>query len=75
MPTMLNSTISELQYLLNQSELSSTTRIRIIVDDDNHVIELLKRKKAIDAMNKLRGSGNGNLLNVLLTEREKDKQK
>jgi hypothetical protein len=33
----------------------------------------LKRKRAIEAMQKLRGSGNGNLVNALLKEREKDK--
>ncbi len=75
MSTVINSTISELQFLLNQIELPSETRIRIVFDENNYASEIIKRKRAVEAMKKLRGSGNGNLLNALLTEREKDKLK
>lgn len=75
MPTAINSTISELQALLNQIELPAETRIRIIFEENNHASKLIKRKRTVEAMKKLRGSGNGNLLNALLTEREKDKLK
>ena len=34
--------------------------------------EVLRRKKAIAAMKKLKGSGNGDLVSVLLEERRKD---
>lgn len=75
MSTVINSTISELQLLLNQIELPSETRIRIIFEENNHACEIIKRKRVVEAMRKLRGSGNGNLLNALLTEREKDQLK
>jgi hypothetical protein len=75
MSTMINSTISELQFLLNQAQLPSKTRIRIIFEDKNRGAEILKRKRAIEAMRQLRGSGNGNLLDVLLTDRKRDNEK
>jgi hypothetical protein len=75
MSTMINSTISKLQFLLNQAQLPSKTRIRIIFEDKNRGAEILKRKRAIEAMRQLRGSGNGNLLDVLLTDRKRDNEK
>ncbi|ETR69967.1 MAG: hypothetical protein OMM_09159 [Candidatus Magnetoglobus multicellularis str. Araruama] len=75
MSTMINSTISELQFLLNQAQLPSKTRIRIIFEDKNRGAEILKRKRTIEAMRQLRGSGNGNLLDVLLTDRKRDNEK
>jgi hypothetical protein len=75
MSTMINSTISELQFLLNQAQLPSKTRIRIIFEDKNRGAEILKRKRAIEAMRQLRGSGNGNLLDALLTDRKRDNEK
>jgi len=75
MSTMINSTISELQFLLNQAQLPSKTRIRIIFEDKNSGAEILKRKRAIEAMRQLRGSGNGNLLDALLTDRKRDNEK
>jgi hypothetical protein len=50
MSTMINSTISELQFLLNQAQLPSKTRIRNIFEDKNRGAEILKRKRAIEAM-------------------------
>ncbi|KPA18961.1 hypothetical protein MHK_000822 [Candidatus Magnetomorum sp. HK-1] len=75
MSTMINSSISELQFLLNQIELPSKTRIKIIFEDSTNATQILKQKRVLDAMKKLRGSGNGNLINVLLTDRKRDKQK
>ena len=75
MSTTINITLSELKFYLNHLSLPSETQLRIIFDDDNIAVEILKRKRAIDAMKKLRGSGNGNLVNALLREREKDKLK
>ncbi|KPA17075.1 hypothetical protein MHK_002732 [Candidatus Magnetomorum sp. HK-1] len=75
MSTMINSTVSELQFLLNQTALPSKTRIRIIFEDKNKGTEMFKRKRTIEAMKQLRGSGNGNLLNVLLTDRKRDNEK
>lgn len=75
MSTAINTTLSELQFFLNHLGLPSETRIRVIFEDNNTSVEILKRKMAIESMKKLRGSGNGNLLNALLREREKDKLK
>jgi len=36
-------------------------------------IEILNKKRATETMQKLRGSGNGNLVTALLEERDKDK--
>jgi len=36
------------------------------------VQKVFKQQKAIEAMKKLKGSGNGNLVSALLTEREKE---
>lgn len=68
-------TLSEFQSLLNYVRLPSETRLIISFEDDKSGIEILKRKRAIEAMQKLRGSGNGNLINALLRERKKDKLK
>lgn len=75
MSTAINVTLSEFQALLNYVRLPSETRLIIRFEDDKSGIEILKRKRAIEAMQKLRGSGNGNLINALLRERKKDKLK
>jgi hypothetical protein len=72
MTTLTHITISEFQALIKRSQLSSETRVSITFEDDHTVLELIKRKKIYEAMRKLRGSGNGNLVNVLLQEREGD---
>lgn len=56
-------------------KLPLETRLTITFEDDNTEIEILRRKKAFEAMGKLKNSGNGNLINVLLKEREEDKLK
>jgi hypothetical protein len=43
-----------------------------LITTTHSLAEVLRRKKAIAAMKKLRGSGNGNLLDVLLEDRQKD---
>ncbi len=75
MQTLENITLSEFQDLLNHVKLPIQTRLTVTFEDDQSAVEILKRKQAIEAMQKLRGSGNGNLVNALLKEREKDKCK
>ena len=75
MPTAINTTLSELQCLLSHTKLSSEARLKVTFEDDESSIELFKRKKAIEAMRQLKGSGNGNLLESLLRERKMDKLK
>ncbi len=55
-------------------ELPSETRIKIIFEDNNAATRMLKYKRATDAMKKLKGSENGNLLDALFIERMRDKQ-
>ena len=71
MSTKINITLSELQSFLNHLSLPSETRLSIVFDDNDASVEILKRKRAIDAIKKLKGSGNGNLTNALLKERQR----
>ena len=73
MSTLEHITISELQSILKEINLPLDTRITISFEDAKAALKVLKRKKAIDAMKKLKGSGTGNLVSVLLTERQQDK--
>lgn len=65
-------TVSELQELLQSLKLPPDTRLTIQFEDGQAVEKALKRQKAIEAMKKLKGSGNGKLVSALLAEREKE---
>lgn len=73
MQTLENITLSEFQDLIDHVKLPTKTRLTITFEDEQSALEILKRKRATEAMKRLRGSGNGNLLAALLREREKDK--
>lgn len=73
MTTLAHITLSEFESLVQSVKLPSETRLTVTAEDDRAAVEMMKRKKALEAMQKLRGSGNGNLVNVLLQERERDK--
>jgi len=75
MPTAINTTLSEFKFLLSHTKLSSEARLIVTFEDEESSIELLKRKRAIEAMRQLKGSGNGNLIESLLKERKMDKLK
>ncbi len=72
MSTFENVTLSELQNLLQSLQLPPDTRLTVEFEDAQAVLKAVKRQKAIEAMKKLKGSGNGNLVSALLTEREKE---
>ena len=72
MSTVEHVTLSELQNLLQSLQLPPETRLTVKFEDAQAVEKALKRQKAIEAMKKLKGSGNGNLVNALLAEREKE---
>lgn len=72
MSTIENVTLSELQDLLQSLQLPPDTRLTIKFEDVQAAQKALKWQKAIDAMKKLKGSGNGKLVTALLTEREKE---
>jgi len=68
-PTIEHVTVLELQNLLQS--LLPETRLSVRFEDSEVTKNALKRQKALDAMKKLRGSGNGKLLDALLAERER----
>jgi hypothetical protein len=72
MSTIEHVTLSELQNLLQSLQLPPDTRLTIKFENAQAVEKALKRQKAIEAMKQLKGSGNGNLVDALLTEREKE---
>lgn len=72
MSTLESVTVSELTDLLHTLQLPPNTRMKIIFEDETAVQTAIKRKKALEAMQKLKGSGNGNLVNALLTDRAND---
>ena len=70
MSTIKYVTLSELQNLLQSLKLPPETRLTIKFENDQAVQKALKQQKALKAMKELKGSGNGNLVTALLTERE-----
>ena len=73
METLSHITLSELQALFNDTNLSREIRLTVTIENGNNALTVAKRRKAIDAMKKLKGSGNGNLVNALLLDRMRDK--
>ncbi len=72
MSTLEHVTLSELQDLLQSLQLPPDTRLTVKFENAQAVEKALKRQKAVEAMKQLKGSGNGNLVTALLTEREKE---
>ena len=72
MSTIEHVTLSELQNLLQSLHLPPDTRLTVKFENAQSVKKAVKRQKAVAAMKKLRGSGNGNLVTALLAEREKE---
>ena len=66
-------TLSELQALIKDLQLSPETRLSVQFDNTEAVQKALKKQKSIAAMKKLRGSGNGRLMNALLADRAKER--
>ena len=73
MSTVEHVTVSQLEELLRSLRLPGDARVTVAFDDDDPVTEkALRRRKAEEAIKRLRGSGNGNLVAALLAEREKE---
>ena len=75
MSSAINVTLSEFQSLLSRLSLPLETRLTVTFEDERSELEVLRRKKALDALQKLKGSGSGTLNKVLLQEREEDQSK
>ena len=72
MSTIEHVTLSELQDVLQTLQLPPDTRVTVKFEDTQAVQKAVRRQKAIEAMQKLKGSGNGHLVAALLAEREKE---
>jgi hypothetical protein len=72
MATLEHLTFSELEKLIRTLKLPSDTRLTVTFDDEKITQKAMKRQKALDAMSRLKGSGNGKLVATLLSERERD---
>ncbi|MCK4761768.1 MAG: hypothetical protein KAW12_06170 [Candidatus Aminicenantes bacterium] len=70
MPTLEKITLSEFQDLLGHVKFPAETRLTVTFEDNKSALEILKKKQAVAAMRRLRGSGNGKLVAALLKERE-----
>lgn len=68
----INVSFSELQEMSHQWNLPPDTKLKISFEDDEAAQKIIKTQNALEAIRKLKGTGNGNLINTLLKEREKD---
>ena len=75
MTTLSSIKFSDLKDLLKSANVPEDSRVTITFEDDRVGTEISKREKALAAMKKLRGTGNGNLMKSLLDQRNKDKVK
>ncbi len=73
MTTLTHITLSEFESLVRTIKLPLDTRLTITVEDERVAMVLMKRQKVLAAMQKLRGTGTGHLVEMLLKERQKDK--
>ncbi len=72
MITLTHITLKEFQSLARANKLSADTRLTVIVEDEQAEARLRRRQQTQAALQKLRGSGNGRLMAVLLQERQAD---
>ncbi|MGC1374900.1 MAG: hypothetical protein WA821_01670 [Anaerolineales bacterium] len=63
-------TFSELEKLIRALALSPDTRLTVTFDEQEATQKALKRQKALDAMTRLKGSGNGRLMAALMKSRQ-----
>jgi len=69
MSTIEHLTISELKILLLTLELPPDARLTVTIDDKQVAEKALKQQRALAAMRKLKGCGNGHLHATLLREK------
>ncbi len=75
MTTLSSIKFSDLKDLLKSTDLPDDSRVTITFEDDRVGEEVSRREKALSAMKKLRGTGNGGLVKALLGQRQEDKAK
>ncbi len=72
MTTLDHITLSELEHLLKTAGLPADSRFTVMFEDAQVAASFEKRKKAMCALQRLRGSGNDNLVHTLLQDRARD---
>ncbi len=75
MATAIDISLKDLQAILKSMNLPDETKVSLTLENELAAIEIQRKRKALEAMKKLKGSGTGNLVNVLLNERAKDLEK
>jgi hypothetical protein len=69
MTTFERITISEVSQLFKALKLPPTSQLTVIIKDNELVEKELERQQVLTAMQKLKGSGNGKLLDCLFEAR------
>jgi hypothetical protein len=72
MQTIEHIPISEVEKTLRSLQLPSDTRVTLSIEVNEEEQKHLKKIRALEAMEKLKGSGSGNLVETLLEDRKRD---
>jgi len=72
MTTIEHVRVSQIQETVDSLHLPADTRLTLIIEDREKTGQDFDQQEALDALEKLKGSGNGKLLDMLLQEREKE---
>jgi len=75
METLKHIKIRELDDVLRQLDLSEETRVSVTIEDDIEAERTARQLRAKRALDQLRGTGTGSLVEALRKEREKDKHR
>ena len=75
METLKHIKIQELDEILHQLDLPEETRVSVTIEEDDKAEQVARNIRAKRALEKLRGSGTGSLVEALRKDREEDKQR
>lgn len=73
MSTIENITISELKELIASSDLAPDAIVNLTIMDDKTADQLKAKRQSYNAIQRVRGSGNGKLMDELITYRKKER--
>jgi len=75
MATAIDISLKDFQTIIKSMNLPDETKVSLTLENELVAIEVQRKRKALEAIKKLKGSGTGNLIKVLLKERAKDLEK
>jgi len=75
MHTLSHINVSEFQSLLRSVAIPSDTKVTVTFEDEPVALAVLRQQKGLEALRKLRGSGNGRLMAALMRERVKERKR